>query len=378
MHYALQRNYAPVQVIPFSPDSGKTVSVDVSYDEARPIPAPIQVTVTVHPLEGCVAGTAAANFTVPAGTPSGVVWSSDADALLAKRAGCTRTNCFVRVTAVEGAGKASPDRARRGPESILGVPAGAAQVSSYFFSKFAALSLPVTTLRPGAFKQVDARTVQFQVTATGGAAVGAFWDAQPAGHFSVNNVEVLPCEAVEVTFHGVNPTAAEDVERTLQIWTYNGALKGKQIGGMPAARVATMLESTRAQATADAAAEAAAAAKAEAEAAAAAAAAAAAPASPTGAKAAKPAKPAGDKAAKPAKPEAAKPAAHPADKAAKPSSKPAKPDAAKSAPAKPAPSKPAPSSPTKSEGDKAAKAKPDGKADGGNGKDGTPRPMLRS
>lgn len=100
-----------------------------------------------------------------------------------------------------------------------------------WFAKFDKLAMPQTTLRPHSFKQSGPRQVEFTLTATGGAAVEAFWDAAPAGHFSKNSFTVRPCEPLKVTFYATHDVKAEDLEGSLEIWTMNGALQGKQQGG---------------------------------------------------------------------------------------------------------------------------------------------------
>jgi hypothetical protein len=231
----LRRTFAPAQVQALV-DSSNTVSVEVQYDEAGPVPAPLAIRVYLQPLGGdakfgaCPAGTLVADVKTPAGQRSRVpVWSMNLDTLLAKRPGCTRETCYLRVSATEIPAPQSAARARRGPGSILGAPV---QESSLFFKKYNQLALPTTVLKPSAFKQVDSKTVEFTLTATNGTAVAAFWDAEPAGHFSTNFVELRPCEPVKITFFGVNPTKAAELERTLAIWTVNGALQGKQQGAL--------------------------------------------------------------------------------------------------------------------------------------------------
>jgi hypothetical protein len=240
VHYALRRAFAPAQVQLLLPaDNPNTVSVEVQYDEAGPVPAPLNIKVYLQPLGGdakfgaCPAATLVADVKTPAGQRARVpVWSMGVDALLAKRAGCTRETCFVRVSATETAAPQSAARARRGAGSILGVGAGEAQESTLFFKKYNQLALPEITLKPSNFKQVDAKTVEFTVASANGTAVAAFWDAAPAGYFSTNAVELRPCEPLKVTFHAVDPVKAGDLERTLAIWTINGALQGKQQGAL--------------------------------------------------------------------------------------------------------------------------------------------------
>ena len=120
------------------------------------------------------------------------------------------------------------------------------QESYHFFAKFNQLALPEVTLRPHNFRQVSDRQVEFTLTSTGGAAVQAFWDAQPAGHFSTNSVTVRPCEPLKVNFYSTRDVTAADLERSLTVWTLNGALQGKQAGGWPASGYALTRQHARA------------------------------------------------------------------------------------------------------------------------------------
>jgi hypothetical protein len=253
VHYALKRVYAPVQVQAFTSASDPNqANVEVHYDESGPLPAPISVKLYLQPLSAgadsgsCAKGLLVNSFTAEAGSrPGAPEWSMNVDQLMALRPGCTRETCYLRVEAREdGGGKKSATAAlaRRG-KGLLGVGEGDAQESQLFFAKFHQLRLPEVILRPHSFRQVNARQVEFTVAASGGAAVEAFWDAQPNGHFSKNSVTVRACEPVKVQFYSVHDVKAEDLEKSLTIWTINGALQGKQKGavlvdGLPSAAAA--------------------------------------------------------------------------------------------------------------------------------------------
>lgn len=110
-------------------------------------------------------------------------------------------------------------------------------------SKLRNLTLPEVAVKATAFKKVGPKTVTFKITSAGGPAVFAYWDAAPAGKFSVNNVHVLEqCKPLTVTFNAVDDVDAKELENTLTIWTVNGALLGKQRDG----GAAVVLESGKA------------------------------------------------------------------------------------------------------------------------------------
>jgi hypothetical protein len=98
-----------------------------------------------------------------------------------------------------------------------------------FFSKLNALNLPEVSVRPHSFTQTGPKTVDFKITASGGTAVHAFWDASPVGRFSINAVPALqPCKTVALRFEAVEEVKASDLADSLTVWTMNGALQGKQ------------------------------------------------------------------------------------------------------------------------------------------------------
>jgi hypothetical protein len=111
------------------------------------------------------------------------------------------------------------------------------QEATAFFTKLQNITLPEIAVVPSDFRKVAPNAVEFKVSAVGGAVVQAYWDAEPAGHFSVNAVEVLrPCAPVTVRFEAVGGAVeAAELRDTLTVWTINGALQGKQRGGYAAA-----------------------------------------------------------------------------------------------------------------------------------------------
>ena len=243
VHYALKRAYAPVQVVGYvTPEDANRVNLEVAYDESGALPVAVDIKLFLQPLSAgaggaaCAKGQQVASLRVPAGAlPGKVEWTARVDELLARRPGCARDSCYLRVEAREAPGRRTAAKARRGG-NLLGVAgAGEAQESSVWFAKFDRLAMPQTVLKPQGFRQLNASAVEFTLTATNGAAVEAFWDAEPAGHFSKNSVTVRPCEPLKITFYGVGDVAAADLERTLTIWTLNGALQGRQQGGRSAA-----------------------------------------------------------------------------------------------------------------------------------------------
>jgi len=241
VHYALKRVYAPVQVQAYIPPNDQANAVvEVVYDESGPLPSPLNLKIFLQPISAkgsdtCAKALPVGSVTVKAGSRAGVPeWSMNIDQLMALKPGCTRETCFLRVEATEVGSRAAlrknAVRARRGKASVLGVKEGESQEALLWFTKFHQLALPEVVLRPHSFKQVNDRQVEFTVSATGGAAVEAFWDAQPNGHFSQNSVTVRPCDPVHVQFYSVNDVTAAELEKTLTIWTINGAMANKQKG----------------------------------------------------------------------------------------------------------------------------------------------------
>lgn len=259
LHHALSRVYAPLQmqalVVPGWNDRAEVL---LAYDEAAPLPATVTVDVYLHSLAAgdpagdapavdedddvaptCLAGAGktgarqlVGSFTIEQGTmldgkPS---WGMDVAQLLNELPGCTRQSCYVRAVAREvHAGEKAGIKRRGGAKSLLGVGRGQVQEAVVFLSKLATLDLPEVSVRAFAFKQLSPNSVEFRVAASGGAAVHAFWDAAPAGKFSVNELAVLePCRVEHVRFDAVHNVSAADLEKSLTVWTMNGALLGRQ------------------------------------------------------------------------------------------------------------------------------------------------------
>ncbi|KAI8468105.1 MAG: glycoside hydrolase superfamily [Monoraphidium minutum] len=268
VHHALQRSYAPLQLQAYN-TTDDAVAVTLAYDEAGPLPADITIDIYLQPLYsfegpalsvaddgsatpagnatngpldaarggGCVGAGGAArkgllveSIQVPAGTvvTAAPLWKRKIDDILKARQACSRLSCYVRAVAREAEGGAG----RRGVPGLLDNGAGqkdGTQEAVVFFAKLRHLWLPTVTVRPSAFKQVGPRTITFKLTANGGAAVHAYWDAAPAGRFSANALPVLqPCTPLSVTFEATHDVTVADLEKSLTVWTINGALQGKQ------------------------------------------------------------------------------------------------------------------------------------------------------
>ncbi|KIZ07627.1 mannosidase, beta A, lysosomal [Monoraphidium neglectum] len=261
LHHALERTYAPLQLQAFVRPEDDTAAVLLAYDEAKPLPGTVAVDIYLQALSAggagasggdatadaaptCLGGAAAragsrrlvGSFEIEAGSLIGAepAWKMSMEELLAKLPGCSRTSCYLRAVAREVEGGAKEAGRRGGAKGmLLGAAgednAGQVQEAVAFFSKLNALNLPEVSVRPHSFTQTGPKTVDFKITASGGTAVHAFWDASPVGRFSINAVPALqPCKTVALRFEAVEEVKASDLADSLTVWTMNGALQGKQ------------------------------------------------------------------------------------------------------------------------------------------------------